>query len=270
MLTETGLSEPPEVVGELGPGDSLGVGLAALLSGASRYYALDLVPYAVSERNLAILDELVALFAAKAPIPGPDEFPAVKPPLDRYEFPHALLTDQRLERALDPPRIRAIRSALVGEESSGTEVHLRYFVPWLDPEVIEEGSVDLLYSQAVLEHVDDINAAYSALSRWLKPNGVMSHQIDFRSHGTTSEWNGHWAYSDLVWRCIRGRRPYFLNRAPCSAHLEALRRAGFRVVREARVETPSMIPRSRLARRFRELSDEDLRTSGAYLQAVRA
>ena len=40
-LWKNGLRKVPETVVELGPGQSLGVGLAALLSGASGYYGLD-------------------------------------------------------------------------------------------------------------------------------------------------------------------------------------------------------------------------------------
>src|SRR4051794_13392029 len=43
---------------ELGPGDSLGVGMAALLSGVDHYIALDRTRYAEAERNLRIFDEL--------------------------------------------------------------------------------------------------------------------------------------------------------------------------------------------------------------------
>jgi len=39
FLWQSGMREMPSSVAELGPGDSLGVGLAALLSGASRFYA---------------------------------------------------------------------------------------------------------------------------------------------------------------------------------------------------------------------------------------
>ncbi len=270
MLRAGDLPTDPEVVAELGPGDSLGLGLAALLSGASQYYALDVVRYAASRRNVEMLDELVTLFAARASIPGPDEFPEAKPYLDRYEFPHDILTEERLEHALAPRRIDAIRGALLDRGSSENTIRIRYFAPWHDADLIEEGSVGLIYSQAALEHVDDLDATYEALRRWLAPNGVMSHQIDFRSHGTADEWNGHWTYSDLLWGIVRGRRAYLLNRAPYSAHLDALRRHGFRLARSVRVEAVSEISRSRLARRFQELSDEDLRTSGAYVQAVRA
>jgi hypothetical protein len=52
----------PESVAEFGPGDSLGVGLAALLSGSNRYSALDVHRDGSTERTLRIFDELVALF----------------------------------------------------------------------------------------------------------------------------------------------------------------------------------------------------------------
>src|SRR5205814_6514493 len=91
-----GLKVPPRVVAELGPGNSLGIGLSALLSGAERYHAFDVVPHAQVKRNLAVLDELIALFEKRADIPGPDEFPQVHPLLSSYAFPRRLLDEQTL------------------------------------------------------------------------------------------------------------------------------------------------------------------------------
>jgi SAM-dependent methyltransferase len=134
--------------------------------------------------------------------------------------------------------------------------------------MIREGSVDMVYSQAVLEHVDDLDRTYEALSRWLKPKGFLSCQIDFRCHETAKEWNGHWTYSDLVWKLIRGRRPYLLNREPLSTHLQFLKQHGFEIVCEQRVKKPSRIERHQFASRFRNLPEEDLTTSGVFIQAV--
>src|SRR4030042_6479377 len=75
----------PKVVAELGPGDSLGIGLAALLSGAQKYYAFDVVEYADTAVNLDILDELIELFTNREPIPDQNEFPLLQPKLKSYE-----------------------------------------------------------------------------------------------------------------------------------------------------------------------------------------
>ncbi len=57
-----GLNNCPEAVAEIGPGSSLGVGLAALISGSHKYYALDDVQHATRGTNLKVFDELVRLF----------------------------------------------------------------------------------------------------------------------------------------------------------------------------------------------------------------
>lgn len=264
----------PRAVAELGPGNSLGMGLSALLTGAERYYAFDVVEHATSAGNLAIFDQLVELFAARAPIPDENEFPAVKPFLDSYAFPGDVLTEAHLEQSLHPTRLARIRGAL---SNMGSEV-IRYVVPWSDtsaqvsaPSKIPApklGSVDMIFSQAVMEHVDDLDVAYQAMRDWLAPGGFISHQVDFKSHGTAKQWNGHWAIPALEWRLMRGRRPSLINRQPCSAHLALLAKHYFKICIEHRINTPSGIARQQLAKPFRALSDADLNTSGVYLLAV--
>ncbi|MGH7819827.1 MAG: hypothetical protein ACREQ9_08645 [Candidatus Binatia bacterium] len=75
LAAAAGLARPPARIAELGPGDSLGIGLAGLVSGSEQYVGLDIVPYARNVRNLEILDELVELFRRREAIPGPSEFP---------------------------------------------------------------------------------------------------------------------------------------------------------------------------------------------------
>jgi hypothetical protein len=127
----------------------------------------------------------------------------------------------------------------------------------------------MVYSQAVLEHVDDLVTTYGALAEWLAPGGVASHQVGFVSHGITPEWNGHWTISDPVWKLIRGRRPYLLNREPASTHVNLLRESGLEIVKEERVHKPSDIQRSQLAPRFRYFTDDDLTTKAVFLQAIK-
>lgn len=258
-----GLPTNPGTVAELGPGDSVGIGLAALCTGARAYRALDVVEYASLEKNLGILDELIGLFRERAAMPDEREFPKLKPYLESYEFPRAILGDQRLDAALEPARLEEIRSGLV-KGDGGDGITIRYIVPWDDPAVVREGSVDMVYSQAVLEHVDDLRRTYGALFRWLKPGGFMTHQIDFKSHGTAERWNGHWSYSDFTWKIIKGRRPYLINREPLSGHLRYAAEAGFELLDCITVKDTSGIGRESLAGRFKSIPDEDLVTSGAF------
>lgn len=267
MLAAAGLPTEPDSVAELGPGDSFGIGLAAMLSGANRYYALDARPHARSERNLAVFEELHALFGARAPIPDEAEFPHVRPRLPSYAFPAVILTTERLRRTLQANRIAAIRSALQGNAASST-VAIGYAAPWNDAVVIRPGALDLVVSQAVLEHVEDVPGTYHALHRWLRPNGVMSHAIDFKSHGLTRTWNGHWTVPDAMWTVVHGRRPYLINRLPRSAHIRAMTELGFRIVTDLSTDAPPL-DRRRLAPRFASLTDTDLRTDGTFVQAIR-
>lgn len=264
MAHKYGLDSDPRIVAELGPGESLGVGLAALISGCDEYFAFDVVEHSGIEKCVSVFEELVTLFQERAPIPGRDEFPEVKPYLDRYDFPHDILTDKRLGRALDKARLDRIRDSIVSQADSSM---IHYMVPWNGVEVLEAGSVDMILSQAVLEHVDDLRGAYRAMYAWLKPSGFISHQVDFRSHGTASEWNGHWRYPEWVWGLIRGRRAYLLNREPDSVHLAMLQQEGFQLVCNQRVEQLSRYQASDLAKRFRSLTAEDLVTSGAFILA---
>ena len=271
LASQSGLSTTPEVVAELGPGKSVGIGLAALLCGARAYYALDVIGYADERKNLEVLDGLIALLQARAPIPDPRAVPGVEPALDSYAFPSSILTDERLAAALEPARVEALRRAVVGLKSGGqANSPVRYLTSWQQAGAVEEGTVDFILSQAVLEHVDNLEDAYHAMHRWLRPGGFMSHQIDFRSHATAKDWNGHWGIGDFLWSIMRGKRGYFLNRAPYATHLEYLRRSGFRVVRERRLYESKGLPRTRLIARFRGISDEDLRTAGVFVQAVKA
>jgi hypothetical protein len=266
----SGMKAQPAVIAELGPGDSLGMGLAALLTGSTTYYALDVREYANTQRNTHILGELVTLFQNREPIPLEAEFPNIKPALDSYAFPHHSLSDEHLARVLSPARVASIGYAL-GHMGPGTtsDVSITYQAPWFSPKTIKEDSVDWIFSQAVFEHVDDLDHTYDVLHRWLRPGGFMSHQIDFKSHGTAQAWNGHWAYSDLQWKVIRGKRRWLINRQPYSVHVALLRKHGFRIVDIKKVTSTSGLTRQDLARPFRTLTDEDLVTSSAFIQAVR-
>src|SRR5687767_97680 len=251
-------------VAELGPGGSLGTGLAAMIAGAERYFAMDVGRDSQRKGNLRVFDELVELFRRRADIPGTDEFPEVKPRLGDHRFPTHILDDAGLRAALDPGRLARVRRA-IEQDAFGAGDPIVYAAPWYDTSLVPPGSIDWIFSQAVLEHVEDVPLVYGTCRAWIAPGGVMSHQIDFRSHGTAPTWDGHRAYSDFTWRLVRGSRSHLINRAPLSAHLTLAREAGFELLATDVVETPPALSRAALAPRFANLTEQDLGASGAFV-----
>ncbi len=259
-MSEQGLPPRTARVAELGPGDSIGVGLAALLSGSEAYLAFDVVPFSDTARNLRILEGVLELMRARAPIPDAEEFPLVRPLLRDYRFPHQLLPEERLAAALHPDRLERVRHAV--RQLDGM---VRYHPRWELDDQVEPGSLDLVFSQAVLEHVQNAPGVYAHMFTWLKSGGVMSHQIDFSSHNASELWNGHWTYSPLFWNFAG--RCFPLNRLPCSAHLELLEKTGFEVLEVDKARQENSLQPNDLAAAFRTLSRDDLETSAAYVLA---
>ena len=84
----------------------------------------------------------------------------------------------RLHEGLDDPVPRAVEH---GRGLSSTE------------------TLDLVFSQATLEHVDGLPDVYRAMYDWLKPGAYMSHQIDaFKCQGELNarDWTVHGRHSD--------------------------------------------------------------------------
>ena len=258
LLSENGLPGVPTVVAELGPGDSLGAGIAALLTGARSYYALDVVKYADTATNLRVFDSLVQLFRERTPIP---EGRFSTPLLEKAGFPE----DFDVDELLSPQRLAAIRAAIVEMGVKRDGFLLSYEPSWTGDGMSLPEQPEVIFSQTVLQYVDDLPQVYRAMHRWLSPGGYVSHQIDFSSQNFARAWNGHWSYSDFSWRMIRGRRRYAINRAPLMWHLRHLEEAGFGLIEIRRV-TAAPLERHKLAKRFVQLTDADLTTASAYLQ----
>jgi len=267
MAEKNGLNPYPVVIAELGPGDSLGIGLAGLISGSDKYYAFDVIENSNAQRNKKIFDELVLLFRNRTPIPDVSEFPSAKPLLENYEFPYNIFSDEKLNKSLSESRLNEIRYSI--ENTNKENSSIQYKVPWYEKSILSQDSVDMIYSQAVLEHVIDLFNTYEAMRDWLKPDGFISHQIDFKSHGTSKYWNGHWQYSDFIWKIIKGRRSYLINRAPHSEHISILDKLNFKIICDIKIKAESKLKKNQLAEKFMSMSDDDFLSSGTFIQAVK-
>ncbi|WP_158291931.1 class I SAM-dependent methyltransferase [Paracraurococcus ruber] len=96
--------------------------------------------------------------------------------------------------------------------------------------VIPDGSVDLVVSEAVLEHVrrEDLAPLLLQLRRVTAPGGIGLHAIDFQDH--LGGGLQHLRFSDSFWASpLVGRAGVYVNRLGLSAMVGRFRRAGFGV-----------------------------------------
>lgn len=271
LAWENGYTRIPATIAELGPGDSLGIGLSALLSGAEKYYALDVIRYSNTDRNLQVFEELVKLFRTKAPIPRNEEFPNMRPKLTEFGFPEHILSDDKLHALLDENRLEKIRTAIrkcQQETTADEDCLICYMVPWADASVIREESVDMIISQAVLQHVNDLPGTYKSMNAWLKKDGILSHNIDLKSMGSSDHWYGHWTYSPAEWKIVKGRKKYLINREPYSKHMQLASTNGFKVIREIK-DIEEMPDRNDFAHPYKQMKEEDMTISSLFMQAVK-
>ncbi|MHC1775894.1 MAG: hypothetical protein AB9834_10825 [Lentimicrobium sp.] len=259
----------PAKITEIGPGDSIGVGLAALLSGVERYFALEVIKYWNIERNLRIFDELIALFKKREVIPGNDEFPLLQPIMENNSFPSLIITDDLLVQTMDKKRIQHIREELMDPDNADNFM-IRYKVPWYDKAIIEPSSQDFIFSHVVIQHIDDIENTFSTMNYWLKPGGYVSHLIDYKSLGFTTRWNGHWTFTDWEWCRMVGGRKFSQNRLPHSSYIQLFKEYNFNILFLKIFNKQNKLTRNQLAKKYRSLSEDDLNTSDAYILAQKA
>ena len=235
-LRKAGFSPEGTRMAELGPGDTVGLGLAALLSGVRSYVGLDLVPYAASKDPLPLFDKLCSI-AAGAEDP-----------------------DQRI--AVSDTDVQRLRGELQRGVNRGDV--LRYEAPWTCSSVATE-SLDLVLSMGALQSVDRLEEAYEAMFRWLRPGGFASHWIGLSAGHLSPYWNGHWAYSDLEWSLVRGKREFTVNRTPLSGHVRMAGRTGFDILVTDLIAGTDGLPREELAPGFRDMDPLDAGTRSTLL-----
>ena len=133
---------------------------------------------------------------------------------------------------------------------------------------LKDSSYDLIYSQAVLEHVrrHEFEETMKECYRLLSPNGVMSHVVDFKDHlgGGLNNMRFPSSLWELDW--FASESGFYTNRMRLSEMILLCEDIGFSVkVCNTKRWTSFPIKRTQLAREFYDLLDEDLLISGAHL-----
>ena len=257
--TVTGAAKPPAVLCEVGPGSSLGVGLLALLLGSERYLAFDNEAQADHSRNQRAIVELTHLLRSDTSAPVRDFWSGMFP------MPVNENIDQIICKLKGDVSCRAVRIAAAIKDND--QDVLTYTAPWKEADPEHDAAVDWLISHSVLEHVDDLASLYARMARMVKRGGIMTHLVDFWSHGLSPVWNGHWAITDRGWKVMAGKRSYLLNRVPWSVHEQLLRENGFQLLgKNVERRSDGFVP-SRMAAGFKAMNDEDARSRMVFFSA---
>lgn len=145
----------------------------------------------------------------------------------------------------------------------------RYLCSGLDSlRVLEDESFDLIFSQAVLEHIRraEFFEIMQQCYRLVKKNGIVSHVIDFKDHlgGGLNNMRIPSSLWERTW--FAPTSGFYTNRLRLSEIVNICEQAGFRVeVCNMRRWAVSPINRTSLPPEFSSLSDDDLCISGAHL-----
>jgi len=218
-------SKQSYVVLELGPGDSLASAVVAAAYGADRMYLIDTGPYARSDMA-----------------------------------PYLQMLDYIKEKGIGAPDLRGVSS--LQELLDRCRAH--YGTDGVNSlKEIPAGSVDFIYSQAVLEHVRkaEFAAMTRELRRIIKPDGICSHRVDLKDHlgGALNNLR----FSAELWESnFMARSGFYTNRINFKEMLRIFSSEGFSVdIRNVKRWDKLPTPRSSMAMEFRALPDEELLVS---------
>lgn len=268
QLKESGLIQSINDIkslAEIGPGDSLGIGMAAMYGGVDTYYAFDMIKHTNIEMNSAINHQLLKFYQDQKEIPnGTYQLRNTNPVLSNYQFPASLLN---FDLSYYQQRNQYIQTNIELLESNNSNIS--YVVPWMGKKQNHVKDIDMIISQAVMEHVDDIEFAYGEMYRWLKKGGIISHQIDFKAHEITKEWDGHFYLNQGIWNVLAHGRKYPINRLPFSAHISAIQNAGFAIKNIIPVINKNNFPDKSSRVKGINFQKDDFITSSALIQAIK-
>lgn len=216
---------------EIGPGDSLASAVAARAAGAVETLLIDAGPYASREVGL-----------------------------------YRRMADALTERGQTPPDLSGADTL----EDVLARCGGRYLTAGVDAFAdLPDASVDLIWSHSVLEHIPlkQLPRLMAEMRRVLKPDGRMSHNIDFQDH--LSHGLNSLRFSEAAWESpVMRDAGFYTNRVRAGVMHALVRDAGFEILQEEFGRWPKApIARRHLDSAFRDLSDDELRIATSHLLA---
>ncbi len=178
---------------EIGPGNFLVNGLIYLSHGAKKVY---------------LIDKYKHIF------------------WDQYDINYHKRIIERISRLNMPYSREALEAISINESSLRFD---RDKVEFKREDVaqlsLEPNSIDIVFSNAVLEHIPRLPLAIMAMTRALKPGGIGVHEIDLRDHFSHDDPLKLLSYPEWLWLLMTANRPGFTNRLRFSDYTNLFDRA---------------------------------------------
>lgn len=223
-----------KVLMEYGPGDLPGVAALMVAKGARKVYCVDRFPLVnLSPKNTRVIAELISGCLG-------DERDRLRACLVNPDDPTAGFMPDRIEYLVRPSGLSGLDSA-----------------------------VDLVFSRAVLEHVDTLEATFDDMVRAMRPGATAIHQVDLRSHGLhKTNRLDFLAWSPTLWQQMYSQKG-MPNRWRADVYRRNTERLPvdvleFTPTEQATADEISAI-RPTLASPFRNTSDQDLSWLGLWM-----
>ena len=124
---------------------------------------------------------------------------------------------------------------------------------------LRNSSVDLIFSNAVLEHVSELNLTIKKISMLLKQGGYTFHHIDLKDHYHTNDkcYLNFLKYSDRIWNFIGNT-----NRIRYSEFITLFGKNKFDILEIEQHKTKSILKikeiKPNFNKRFRNINENDL------------
>jgi SAM-dependent methyltransferase len=245
---------------EVGPGDSIGVGICALIFGAKSYTAFDSYKFMDNALNIDVFNKITQSLLQRNFQKSVELIKSINPKI-------LTINDNLIIRLLsnseinNEARINYIKWSI--ENINQVDSCLHYFVGDWD-QLPTSKYFDVIICQSVFEYFQNMSVSLKALKNFLKPNGIISTQIDYRGLQFSDEWYSHWGYPDYIWNLIKGKRPMVVNRLRHSQYLDIFSDHKLKIEKLFEVKAENKHIRNLSFYKEKNISLRDLKTSGAY------
>ena len=137
----------------------------------------------------------------------------------------------------------------------------KYLISGLESlRAIEDNSIDYIYSHSVLEHVRkcELNELIKEMYRVLKPNGVISHNINYKDH--LDESLNNLRFNEKLWESnFFAESGFYTNRIPAVEMHSLFKENGFCLRNELFGKWEKLpLERKKINKIFKDFTDQEL------------